>query len=108
MPPAAPGAPRLPSVRDIPDRRRCRTEPQQSAQAVVTTPSRAIVQSAGDVLLIRAQDLEEEFRRGEPLQRLLLRYVRALVTQIAQTAVCNRHHNIDQQLCRWLLSVSIV
>lgn len=69
----------------------------------VTAPSRAIVQSAGDVLLLRAQDLEEEFRRGGPLQRLLLRYVQALVTQIAQTAVCNRHHNIGQQLCRWLL-----
>jgi CRP-like cAMP-binding protein len=69
----------------------------------MTTPSRAIVQSAGDVLLLGAGHVQEEFHRGGPLQQLLLRYTQALITQMAQTAVCNRHHNVDQQLCRWLL-----
>jgi CRP-like cAMP-binding protein len=69
----------------------------------MTTPSRAIVQSAGEALLLGAQRLQEEFHRNGPLQQLLLRYTQALITQMAQTAVCNRHHNVDQQLCRWLL-----
>jgi CRP-like cAMP-binding protein len=69
----------------------------------MTTPSRAIVQSAGDALLLGADHLQEEFHRSGPLQQLLLRYTQALITQMAQTAVCNRHHNVDQQLCRWLL-----
>lgn len=68
-----------------------------------TTPSRAIVQSAGHAYRMSARVLKEEFRRAGPLQRLLLRYTQALITQMAQTAVCNRHHSIDQQLCRWLL-----
>ena len=68
-----------------------------------TTPSRAIVQSAGAAFRLDAQILKEEFIRGGPVQRLLLRYTQALITQMAQTAVCNRHHSIDQQLCRWLL-----
>ena len=69
----------------------------------MTTPSRAVVQSAGDALLLSADHLQEEFHRSRPLQQLLLRYTQALITQMAQTAVCNRHHNVDQQLCRWLL-----
>lgn len=68
-----------------------------------TTPSRAIVQSAGAAFRLDAQVLKREFIRGGPVQRLLLRYTQALITQMAQTAVCNRHHSIDQQLCRWLL-----
>jgi CRP-like cAMP-binding protein len=68
-----------------------------------TTPSRAIVQGAGAAFRLDAQILKEEFIRGGPVQRLLLRYTQALITQMAQTAVCNRHHSIDQQLCRWLL-----
>jgi CRP-like cAMP-binding protein len=68
-----------------------------------TTPSRAIVQSAGRAYRLGARVLKEEFSRGGPMQRLLLRYTQALITQMAQTAVCNRHHSIDQQLCRWLL-----
>ncbi|SAL06449.1 Crp/FNR family transcriptional regulator [Caballeronia arationis] len=68
-----------------------------------TTPSRAIVQSAGTAFQLEAQILKQEFIRGGPVQRLLLRYTQALITQMAQTAVCNRHHSIDQQLCRWLL-----
>jgi CRP-like cAMP-binding protein len=68
-----------------------------------TTPSRAIVQSAGAAFRLDAQILKQEFIRGGPVQRLLLRYTQALITQMAQTAVCNRHHSIDQQLCRWLL-----
>jgi CRP-like cAMP-binding protein len=68
-----------------------------------TTPSRAIVQSAGRAFRLNARMLKDEFKRGGPLQRLLLRYTQALITQMAQTAVCNRHHSIDQQLCRWLL-----
>jgi CRP-like cAMP-binding protein len=68
-----------------------------------TTPSRAVVQSAGLAYRLDAQVLKEEFHRAGPVQRLLLRYTQALITQMAQTAVCNRHHSIDQQLCRWLL-----
>jgi CRP-like cAMP-binding protein len=68
-----------------------------------TTPSRAVVQSAGHGYRLRAAVLKKEFERGGELQHLLLRYTRALITQMAQTAVCNRHHAVDQQLCRWLL-----
>ncbi len=68
-----------------------------------TTPSRAVVQSAGHSYRLRAQLLKNEFNRAGPLQRLLLRYTQALITQMAQTAVCNRHHSVEQQLCRWLL-----
>ncbi|POR53647.1 Crp/Fnr family transcriptional regulator [Paraburkholderia eburnea] len=68
-----------------------------------TMPNRAIVQSAGAAYRLDARILKEEFHRAGPVQRLLLRYTQALITQMAQTAVCNRHHSIDQQLCRWLL-----
>lgn len=68
-----------------------------------TTPSRAIVQSAGHAYRLPAQTLKDEFHRNGELQVLLLRYTQALITQMAQTAVCNRHHSVDQQLCRWLL-----
>jgi len=68
-----------------------------------TTPSRAVVQSAGYGYRLKAQLLKDEFNRGGPTMRLLLRYTQALITQMSQTAVCNRHHSIDQQLCRWLL-----
>jgi len=68
-----------------------------------STPSRATVQSAGEALVLKAKVLKEEFHRGGELQRLLLRYTQALITQMSQTAVCNRHHSVDQQLCRWLL-----
>ncbi len=68
-----------------------------------STPSRAVVQSAGFGYRIRAQLLKSEFERYGPLMHLLLRYTQALITQMAQTAVCNRHHSVDQQLCRWLL-----
>lgn len=68
-----------------------------------TTPSRAVVRSAGHGYRLKAQDLKEEFHRAGPLMHLLLRYTQALITQLAQTAVCNRHHSVDQQLCRWLL-----
>jgi CRP-like cAMP-binding protein len=68
-----------------------------------TTPSRAVVQSAGQAYRLRAAVLKERFERGGVLQHLLLRYTQALITQMAQTAVCNRHHSVDQQLCRWLL-----
>jgi CRP-like cAMP-binding protein len=68
-----------------------------------TTPSRAIVQSAGYGYRLRAQLLKREFDRNRSMMRLLLRYTQALITQMAQTAVCNRHHTIEQQLCRWLL-----
>jgi CRP-like cAMP-binding protein len=68
-----------------------------------TTPSRAIVQSAGLAYQLDAQRLKDEFNRYGNLQVLLLRYTQALITQMAQTAVCNRHHSVDQQLCRWLL-----
>ncbi len=68
-----------------------------------TTPSRAVVQSAGHAYRLPGQILKEEFNRGGAMQHLLLRYTQALLTQMAQTAVCNRHHSLDQQLCRWLL-----
>src|SRR5512146_3178764 len=68
-----------------------------------TTPSRAEVQSAGYAYRLRAGALKSEFARGGELQHLLLRYTQALITQMAQTAVCNRHHSVEQQLCRWLL-----
>jgi CRP-like cAMP-binding protein len=68
-----------------------------------TTPSRAVVQSAGHGYRLRARVLKTEFGRGKDLQHLLLRYTQALITQMAQTAVCNRHHAVEQQLCRWLL-----
>jgi len=68
-----------------------------------TTPSRAIVQSAGRAYRLIGQQLKKEFHRNGEMQLLLLRYTQALLTQMAQTAVCNRHHSVDQQLCRWLL-----
>ena len=68
-----------------------------------TTPSRAIVQSAGHAYRLDGQRLKDEFHRSGGLQLLLLRYTQSLITQMAQTAVCNRHHSVDQQLCRWLL-----
>jgi CRP-like cAMP-binding protein len=68
-----------------------------------STPSRAVVQSEGWAYRMRGQLLKDEFTRGGEMQHLLLRYTQALITQMAQTAVCNRHHSIDQQLCRWLL-----
>jgi CRP-like cAMP-binding protein len=68
-----------------------------------TTPSRAVVQSAGHAWRLPGPLLKEEFHRSGEMQLLLLRYTQALITQMAQTAVCNRHHSVDQQLCRWLL-----
>jgi CRP-like cAMP-binding protein len=68
-----------------------------------TTPSRAVVQSAGVAYRLKGLTMNIEFRRNGPLMYLLLRYTQALITQMTQTAVCNRHHTIDQQLCRWLL-----
>lgn len=68
-----------------------------------TTPSRAIVQTAGHGYRLKARLLIEEFNRAGPLMRLMLRYTQALMTQMSQTAVCNRHHSLDQQVCRWLL-----
>ena len=68
-----------------------------------TTPSRALVQSAGEGYRLKASVLKKEFERGGALQHLLLRFTQALITQMTQTAVCNRHHSVDQQLCRWLL-----
>jgi CRP-like cAMP-binding protein len=68
-----------------------------------TTPSRAVVQSAGTGFRLKAQLIKEEFNRSGPLMHLLLRYTQALITQMTQTAACNRHHALDQQLCRWLL-----
>jgi len=68
-----------------------------------TTPSRAVVQSAGHGFRLKADALKDEFARFGPTLHLLLRYTQALITQMAQTAVCNRHHSVDQQLCRWLL-----
>ena len=69
----------------------------------LSTPSRAIVQSAGHAYRMPGQRLKDEFNRHAELMLLLLRYTQALITQMSQTAVCNRHHSIDQQLCRWLL-----
>jgi CRP-like cAMP-binding protein len=68
-----------------------------------TTPSRAVVQSAGHGYRLKAQLIKQEFQRAGPVMNLLLRYTQALITQMTQTAVCNRHHSVDQQLCRWLL-----
>lgn len=68
-----------------------------------STPSRAVVQSAGQGWRLQAQMMKDEFNRAGPVLHLLLRYTQALITQMAQTAVCNRHHSLDQQLCRWLL-----
>jgi CRP-like cAMP-binding protein len=68
-----------------------------------STPSRAVVQSAGHGLRLKAQLMKNEFNRAGPVLHLLLRYTQALITQMAQTAACNRHHTLDQQLCRWLL-----
>ncbi|MGC2458886.1 MAG: Crp/Fnr family transcriptional regulator [Gallionellaceae bacterium] len=68
-----------------------------------TMPNRAVVQSAGYAYRLRAPLVKQEFGLNGPLLRLLLRYTQALITQMAQTAVCNRHHSLDQQLCRWLL-----
>ncbi len=68
-----------------------------------STSSRAVVQSAGVAYRLRGQRLKDEFNKHGELLHLILRYTQALITQMAQTAVCNRHHSIDQQLCRWLL-----
>ncbi len=68
-----------------------------------STPSRAVVQSAGSAYRLPGQRLKDEFNRHGEMLGLMLRYTQALITQMAQTAVCNRHHTIDQQLCRWLL-----
>ena len=68
-----------------------------------STPSRAVVQSAGLGYRLTADVMKQEFNRAGPVLHLLLRYTQALITQMAQTAVCNRHHSLDQQLCRWLL-----
>jgi CRP-like cAMP-binding protein len=68
-----------------------------------STSSRAVVQSAGNGFRLKAQMMKTEFNRAGPVLHLLLRYTQALITQMAQTAVCNRHHSLDQQLCRWLL-----
>ena len=68
-----------------------------------TTPNRAVVQSAGYGYRLKSALLKQEFNRGGPMLHMLLRYTQALITQMAQTAVCNRHHTLEQQLCRWLL-----
>jgi CRP-like cAMP-binding protein len=68
-----------------------------------STPSRAVVQSAGSGCRLKASRMKEEFNKAGPVLHLFLRYTQALITQMAQTAVCNRHHSLDQQLCRWLL-----
>ena len=68
-----------------------------------STPSRGVVQSAGKGFRLAAVSMKDEFDRAGPVMHLLLRYTQALITQMAQTAVCNRHHSLDQQLCRWLL-----
>lgn len=68
-----------------------------------STPSRGVVQSAGEGFRLSATMIKDEFNRAGPVMHLLLRYTQALITQMAQTAVCNRHHSLDQQLCRWLL-----
>jgi CRP-like cAMP-binding protein len=68
-----------------------------------STPSRAVVQSAGQAYRLRASAMKEEFNRAGAVLHLVLRYTQALITQMSQTAVCNRHHSLDQQLCRWLL-----
>ena len=68
-----------------------------------TTPSRAVVQTAGHGYRLKSHILMEEFNRADSVMRLLLRYTQAMLTQMSQTAVCNRHHSVEQQLCRWLL-----
>jgi CRP-like cAMP-binding protein len=68
-----------------------------------STPGRAVVRRAGHGFRLQAQAMKDEFNRGGPVLHLMLRYVQALMTQMAQTAMCNRHHLVDQQLCRWLL-----
>ncbi len=68
-----------------------------------STPSRAVVQSAGEGFRLKEPAMKKEFDRAGPVLHLLLRYTQALITQMSQTAVCNRHHSLDQQLCRWLL-----
>jgi CRP-like cAMP-binding protein len=68
-----------------------------------STPSSAVVQTAGHAYRLESRHLKEEFKRGGLMQHLLLRYTQALITQVTQTAVCNRHHSVEQQLCRWLL-----
>jgi CRP-like cAMP-binding protein len=68
-----------------------------------STPSRGVVQSAGQGYRLSSRVIKDEFNRSGPVMHLLLRYTQALITQMAQTAVCNRHHSLDQQLCRWLL-----
>lgn len=68
-----------------------------------TTPSRAVVQTGGQGYRLRANLMMQEFNRAGPMMRLMLRYTQALITQMSQTAVCNRHHSVEQQLCRWLL-----
>jgi CRP-like cAMP-binding protein len=68
-----------------------------------STPSRAVVQSGGAGIRLKAAAMMREFNRAGPVLHLLLRYTQALITQMSQTAVCNRHHSLDQQLCRWLL-----
>jgi hypothetical protein len=68
-----------------------------------STSSRALIQSAGGAFRLSAQLMKEEFDRGGPVLHLMLRYTQALITQMVQTAACNRHHSLDQQLCRWLL-----
>ncbi len=68
-----------------------------------TTPSRAVVQSAGAAYRLPARRMQDEFHEDSTIQALLLRYTQALITQMSQTAVCNRHHSVEQQLCRWLL-----
>ncbi len=68
-----------------------------------STPSRAVVQSAGRGFRLKSQLVKDEFNRAGPVMHLLLRYTQALITQMTQTAACNRHHSLDQQLCRWLL-----
>ena len=68
-----------------------------------TTPSSAVVQTAGHAYRLAGDLLKQEFNRAGMMQRLLLRYTQALMTQMAQTAACNRHHSVEQQLCRWLL-----
>lgn len=69
-----------------------------------STTNRAVVQTGGSGYRLKGRALVEEFNRAGPMQRLLLRYSQALMTQMAQTAVCNRHHSVEQQLCRWLLA----
>ena len=68
-----------------------------------STPSRAVVQSAGHGFRMKGPTIKNEFNQSPPVLHLLLRYTQALITQMAQTAACNRHHSVDKQLCRWLL-----